>query len=159
MIALQPEVVKEACHKARLTWEQRLQRHTKAFHRQGEWFFVPRPDMKVDRKSILKDEPIQRGNRSKPHIIEELYREGGVEVMVCPKHPNGLLPHEHALLIQNNPAAAKWLWMKRQRDATAYARGKVKHADHATLILPCWHLIAMNTETQSRTMRNVAFLD
>jgi len=40
-----------------------------------------------------------------------------------------------------------------------YARGDVRHSDHATITLPFWHRVMMNTETQSRTMANVAFLD
>ena len=46
-----------------------------------------------------------------------------------------------------------------KRNPTAYARGEVSHVDHATIILPFWHRVMMNTETQSRTMANVAFLD
>ena len=33
------------------------------------------------------------------------------------------------------------------------------HADHATITLPFWNRVMMNTETQSRMMANVAFLD
>ena len=40
-----------------------------------------------------------------------------------------------------------------------YARGTVRHSDHDTITLPFWHCVVMNTETQSRTMANVAFLD
>ena len=36
---------------------------------------------------------------------------------------------------------------------------RCSHADHATITLPFWHRVMMNTETQSRTMANVAFLD
>jgi hypothetical protein len=46
-----------------------------------------------------------------------------------------------------------------RRNPDVYARGAVSHADHATITLPFWHHVMMNTETQSRTMRNVAFLD
>ena len=45
------------------------------------------------------------------------------------------------------------------RNAGVYARGKVRHSDHETIDLPFWHRVLMNTETQSRTMANVAFLD
>jgi len=37
--------------------------------------------------------------------------------------------------------------------------GSVRHRDHATITLPFWHRVIMNTETQGRTMANVAFLD
>jgi len=46
-----------------------------------------------------------------------------------------------------------------RRDMSVYARGAVSHADHATITLPFWHRVLMNTETQSQTMRFVAFLD
>ena len=45
------------------------------------------------------------------------------------------------------------------RNPGVYARGAVSHADHATITLPFWHRVLMNTETQSRTMRFMAFLD
>jgi hypothetical protein len=45
------------------------------------------------------------------------------------------------------------------RDAVVYARGRVRHADHRTITLHGWHRVLMNTEGQSRAMRNVAFLD
>jgi hypothetical protein len=46
-----------------------------------------------------------------------------------------------------------------RRNPGVYARGTVRHSDHATITLPFWHRVIMNTETQSRTMANVAFLD
>ena len=59
----------------------------------------------------------------------------------------------------DNPNAVRWNWRVMQRDAGVYARGTVRHSDHATITLPFWHRVIMNTETQSRTMANVAFLD
>ena len=46
-----------------------------------------------------------------------------------------------------------------RRNPGVFARGKVSHSDHATITLPFWHRVLMNTETQSRTMANVAFQD
>jgi hypothetical protein len=46
-----------------------------------------------------------------------------------------------------------------QRDAAVYARGAIRHPDHRTIWLPFWHRVLMNTETRSRTMQQVAFLD
>jgi hypothetical protein len=34
-----------------------------------------------------------------------------------------------------------------------------EHSDHETITLPFWHRVIMNTETRSRTMAKVAFLD
>ena len=39
-----------------------------------------------------------------------------------------------------------------RRNPGVYARGAVRHSDHATITLPFWHRVIMNTETQSRTM-------
>ena len=40
-------------------------------------------------KLILPHEPIRRGG-GKPHMCEQLYRDGGTTVYVCSRHPNGL---------------------------------------------------------------------
>ncbi len=45
------------------------------------------------------------------------------------------------------------------RAAEVYARGAVSHSDHATITLHGWHRVWMNTETATRQMANVAFLD
>jgi hypothetical protein len=45
------------------------------------------------------------------------------------------------------------------RNAAVYARGPVRHRDHATLTLHDWHEVLMNTESETRQMANVAFLD
>ncbi len=50
-------------------------------------------------------------------------------------------------------------WRRMQRDAAVYARGEIRHPDHRTITLPVWHRVLMNTETRSRTMSQVAFLD
>ncbi len=46
-----------------------------------------------------------------------------------------------------------------KRNPKAYARGTVRHSDHKTITLPCWHEVLMNTENESRTMSKIAFLD
>ena len=46
-----------------------------------------------------------------------------------------------------------------QRNPLVYVRGRVRHPDHATINLRGWHRVVMNTESQARAMRNVAFLD
>jgi hypothetical protein len=112
----------------------------------------------VDGKLILRNEPLRRG-AGKPHLVEQLFRTGGETVQVCSKHPNGLSQAEYKSLLKANPNAARWGWQVMRRNPGVYARGAVSHADHATITLPVWHRVTMNTETQSRTMANVAFLD
>ena len=133
-------------------------RKTDAFIRQGEWFFLPTPDAQVNEKLILPHEPIRRG-RGKPHMCEELYRDGGTTVYVCGRYPNGVTVEEYRRLLKASPDAAKWGWRTMVRDPVVYVRGKITHPDHATVRLSGWHRAAMNTENRSRAMVSVAFLD
>lgn len=157
-LALLPAKVREAADHARLNQSQRTRRHNRAFIRQGEWFFVPAPDLCVDRKLILHDEPIRRGG-GKPHMIAEVFRTRGEAVRVCSRHPNGLTESEYQALITRDPKAMRWGWQGRFRNAEVYARGTVRHRDHATITLHEWHRVWMNTESTTRQMANVAFLD
>jgi hypothetical protein len=43
-----------------------------------------------------------------------------------------------------------------QRNPLVFARGKVRHSDHATITLPFWHRVVMSDE---QSMPNVVFLD
>jgi hypothetical protein len=158
MDALQPAPVRQALASHKVSTNKRYSRKNRAFRRQGEWFFVPEPTFVVDPKLVLRNEPLRRG-AGKPHMVEQLFRTGGETVYVSSRHPNGLLPEESKRLMKSDASAARWGWRMMRRDMGVYARGAVSRADHATITLPFWHRVMMNTETQSRTMRNVAFLD
>lgn len=158
MDALQPADVREALARNHVSSRKRYERKNRAFRRQGEWFFVPEPSLAVDEKLILRDEPLRRG-AGKSHMVEEIFRTGGEIVYVCTRHPNGLTQAEYEGLLKRTPSAARWGWQTMARNPGVYARGAVSHSDHATITLPFWHRVIMNTETQSRTMANVAFLD
>jgi len=158
-LALLPAEVRQAADEARLNQGQRTRRHNRAFIRQGEWFFVPVPGFQVDKKMIHRHEPISRGGGSKPHWVAELYRTGGETVYVCPRYPNGITEREYKRLVAERPAASRWGWERRVRDAGVYARGTVRHPDHATITLHEWHRVWMNTENKTRQKANVAFLD
>jgi len=119
---------------------------------------VPEPSLVVDEKLVLRNEPLRRG-AGKPHLVEQLFRSGGETVHVCTKHPNGISEKEYAELLRVNPKVGRWGWRVMRRNPGVYARGTVRHGDHDTITLPFWHRVVMNTETQSRTMVNVAFLD
>jgi hypothetical protein len=125
--------------------------------RQGEWFFVPRLEEKIDEKLILHNEPLTRGARSKPHRCQDLVRVGGVTVYVNSKHPNGLPEREYAKL--DAQAKKLGMWRVMRRDARVFVRGRIRHSDHKTVILRGWHEVLMNTEHQSLAMQHVAFLD
>jgi hypothetical protein len=158
MDALQPAPVRQALASNKVSTTKRYARKNRAFRRQGEWFFIPEPSLAVDDKLILRNEPLRRG-AGKPHMVEQLFRTGGETVYVCSQHPNGLLTGEYVRLLKANPNSARWEWRMMRRDMGVFARGAVSHADHATITLPFWHRVLMNTETQSRTMAHVAFLD
>ena len=158
MDALQPKEVREALSRNHVSPRKRYARKNGAFRRQGEWFFVPEPAFVVSEKVVLRNEPLRRG-AGKPHIVEQLYRSGGETVHVCGRHPNGVTPDEYRSIVRRNPDATRWGWQVMRRNPGVYARGTLRHSDHATITLPFWHRVLMNTETESRTMGNVAFLD
>ena len=156
--ALMPDEVVNALERNQVKTSHRTKRKNSAFRRQGEWFFVP-TDIKTDPNFIFNNEPISRGAGSTPHIVEFLYREGGVKVYVNPRYPNGLTQEKYDAVIKENPNYKALYWEERTRDAQVYAKGNVKHKDHKTIYLPDWHLVLMNTEPQSAAGRNIAFLD
>ena len=124
----------------------------------GEWFFIPCPDFHPDDKLVLKNEPLRRPG-GKPHVVQFLYRRGGTTVHVCHEYPHGLTHAEYQRLIHRRPEKRNLPWRMMARDPEAFAKGTVKHSDHKTIILPLWHRVAMNTESQANGARNVTFLD
>ena len=154
--ALKPQEVWDAIREHGVAMKDRDHRRTVGFIRQGEWFFIPRPRLKIDPSHVLTREPIRRG-AGKPHVCQFLYRIGGQEVYVCPKYPNGLTGEEYRELSQAE--RDRYAWRTMVRDARVYAKGAIRHPDHKTVWLSFWHQVVMNTETQARAMRNVAFLD
>lgn len=159
MESLKPELVRNLECRKKGKRKKRLRRKTDTFVRQGEWFFVPSPHLRMNERLVLGNEPISRGRGSKPHMCEFLYRDGGTTVYVCNRRPNGLATSDYRNLLKKNPQASKWNWRVMQRDPVVYVRGKVSHPDHATIRLDGWHRVVMNTENQSRAMASVAFLD
>jgi len=156
--SLKPQVVRDEQRLKRVKKRKVNKRRNKAFVRQGEWFFLPRPHVKVDRSMILKNEPITRGDNSKPHMVQEMFRQGGESVMVCSRHPQGLTKAEYYRLVKENPAAENWVWRSTVRNPKAYARGKVTHPDHSALCLLVWHEIVMSNESQFNN-KGLVFID
>ena len=155
--ALQPDAVREAV--ARVRPRDRFRRRNAAYVRQGEWFFLPVPGFAVDEKLVLPSEPLRRGNGGKPHWAEFCYRTGGETVYVCSRHPNGVTEAQYKGILAGSPKAKGWGWRTMRRNPGVYVKGRIRHADHATITLHGWHQVVMNTEGQSKAMRNVAFLD
>jgi hypothetical protein len=157
--ALKPGEVQNAQARQGLKGKARGRRKNAAYVRQGEWFFLPVADMAVDEKLVLRDEPLSRGNGGKPHWADFCYRTGGEIVYVCSRHPNGVSVANHRAILRANPTALRWGWQISARNAGVHVKGRIRHPDHATITLHGWHRVVMNTEGQSKAMRNVAFLD
>jgi hypothetical protein len=155
MRALQPDGVRAAV--ARMRPKDPLRRKNAAYVRQGEWFFLPAPDLVVDANAVRHYEPISRGRGSKPHVVELVYRRGGQLVYVSRRYPSGL--DQRAFDALTEDARRRESWIPMTRDAEVYAKGTVRHPDHATIVLRTWHRIEMNTEQRARAMRHVVFLD
>ena len=157
--ALKPAEVLNAQAQKGLRAEARNRRKNAAYRRQGEWFFLPVPGFVVDEKLVLPNEPLRRGNGGKPHWAEFCYRTGGETVYVCSRHPNGVTEAQYKGILAGTPKAKGWGWRTMRRNPGVFVRGRVRHADHATITLHGWHRVLMNTEGQSKAMKNVAFLD
>lgn len=157
--ALKPREVRLAEAAVGLDLRHRDRRKNAAFRRQGEWFFLPTPDLVVDARRIVTNEPISRGNGGKPHRVDECFRSGGETVYVCPQFPQGVTEIEYRRLIRRDPKLLGRNWRIMLRNAGVYVRGRVRHADHATIFLTDWHRVVMNTETQARAMQHLTFLD
>jgi hypothetical protein len=159
MEALQPAEVRTAVRRKVKRIKNRLRRRNEAFVRQGEWFFVPAPELSVKPQFVRRNEPISRGRGGNSHMCQFLYRTGGELVYVCRRYPQGLTTREYSQVLDSNPTARNWGWTRMQRNAIAYVRGRVWHPDHKTVVLNGWHRVLMNTENEAPGAQAVVFLD
>lgn len=162
MQALQPAFVRRQARRNVKRPKNLFARRNEAFVRQGEWFFVPFPELDFRigfLNQIHKNEPISRGNGSKAHVCQEVFRSRGEAVMVCRKYPGGVSIKRYHELLKQHPKAIRWDWRAMQINAAVYARGTVRHPDHKTIVLDGWHRVFMNTENEAPGMRHVVFLD
>src|ERR1044071_2656443 len=157
--ALQPPLVRWVVGRNLRRQKERFSRRHEALVRRGEGFFVPEPRLDVPEWLLLRNEPLSRGGGSKPHMCQFAYRYGGEVGWVCPRHPNGVLPAQYERLVKGNPKAARWGWQQQRRNPAVYARGRVWHKDHKTVVLDGWHRVVMNTEWQAPFAPRVVFLD
>jgi hypothetical protein len=159
--ALKPLAIRARQTMLRVPTRLRNRRRNAAFRRQGEWFFVPASGWgrdPINEKFVLYNEPLRRG-AGKPHLVEQLYRVAGELVYVCSEYPNGVNQAHYQHILLHDSRSARWNWQALRRNPRVYARGRIRHPDHATITLPDWHRVVLNTETETETMRNVAFLD
>lgn len=156
--ALKPASVRALQDRLGVRAKHRNRRRNQAFVRQGEWFFVPLPRFRASDQAVLRNEPIARSG-GKPHMCEFLVRTGGQAVYVSKGYPKALSSAEHARLLHEKPALRKLPWQMRRRDMTVFVKGRIRHPDHKTVNLACWHQVIPNTESQAPASRHVAFLD
>ncbi|MDX1962268.1 MAG: hypothetical protein SFX18_03890 [Pirellulales bacterium] len=158
MEALKPAQVRERQSQLRLSQAQGHTRHNAAFLRQGEWFFVPVNGLRIDPRTVLNNERLSRG-RGKSHWLEYAYRTGGERVYVSARYPTGITEAKYRELMNRGPRQKNQEWRIMVRNPGLYARGRVRHPDHATIVLHDWHQVLMNRESEAPAMRHVAFLD
>ncbi|MGI9516110.1 MAG: hypothetical protein ACR2NP_03615 [Pirellulaceae bacterium] len=156
--ALKPREVRNAQAVRKVSGKARHRRKNAAFRRQGEWFFLPVVNMTVPDELVLHNEPLRRSG-GKAHWAQYCYRTGGESVYVCSRYPNGVVADQYHKILSGNGRAKNWGWVSMRRNPGVYVCGRIRHPDHATVNLHGWHQVIMNTESQSRAMRHVAFLD
>lgn len=151
---LMPTRIRDHVLKVDLRKKDKFKRHNDAFLRQGEWFFIPRKNMTVDKKYILYNEPLIRNRQSKPHTMSECYRIGGTAVWVWLNRV--LTETQFGQLHKTNPEDSK-KYRQMIRNPQVFCRGKIKHVDHHTLDFGnVWHEVVMNSEFRSASL---GFLD
>jgi hypothetical protein len=158
--ALKPAQVQDSQARQHVRPHAWNRRHNAGFIRQGEWFFVPAPAFEPgDSRFLCHNEPLQAG-RHKAHMAEWLYRAGGVSVYVCTRHPDGLTEKAYRQVLEQNREAKSWNWRVMQRDAQPYVRGRVRHPDHNTIVLPFWHRVYVSAESAATgSQTGLVFLD
>ncbi len=157
MESLKPKQIIDV--QTKLKPKHKNKRKNKAFLRQGEWFFIPSPNIRPDSMLIIKNEPIRRGAGS-AHIVEEVFRSGGVTVYVCNKYPDGVDDRMYRKLIRKEPKARNWGWRTMRQNMNVFGRGKVSHRDHKTIVLKGWHQIIPNRESDAWFVEDtLQFLD
>lgn len=127
-------------------------RRNARFKRQGEWIFEP-TERNFDAYVVLHGEPLQRA-RSKPHIMAEAVRFGGQPVVLCGGREYSDI--EWANLVKQDSSWAAKHHNRMIKDPEVFARGAIRHADHATLILDTWHRVFLNNEARAA---GVSFYD
>lgn len=134
--------------------DELTQRHGARFKRQGEWFFVPADTSSIvgfDKAQIHRSEPLLRPGGGKPHLVSELIRFRGIPVVVAGSKEYSM-DEWSALDPKDRPRYYRMM----HKDPEVYVRGPIRHPDHATLILPDWHRVFVNSEARSA---NLSFYD
>jgi hypothetical protein len=152
-VALQPPIVQMETVKKVGKPTKRVKRKNAAYRRQGEWFFVPTPNIHPDKLFLLKNERLVRTGGGKPHIAEHAYRIGGTTVYT--KGDQTITAKAYDALKSDQRAGWRFMIL----DPVVYVKGKISHPDHATIILHDWHRVFANTESNALGRGNLRFLD
>ena len=152
---LKPAAVREAEQSAGIGTSKKHKRRNAARKRQGEWFFIPRPDLDFDDLEIGRNEMLQRNASSKAHVCEEMCAPTGETVMVNFRTGKQLSVKEYEALETDLRTG----YTARTLTDKVYVRGAVRHPDHATLTLNCWHEVVLSQEGAAGVGRVVTFLD
>jgi hypothetical protein len=121
-------------------------RRNAVFKRQGEWFFVPSRHAFTN-PVIHTNEPLQRTPRSKPHLCEELVRDGGELVYIVGSQ--ALSEARYKERKKSHPDFDAGGVRTMVRNPEVYVRGSVRHPDHATIHLDGWHRVFLNAEVSN----------
>ena len=152
--ALQPDPVRALVARTRPKDPHR--RRNDAYVRQGEWFFVPAPDLRVAEWLVLRNEPLFRPGGT-PHVLEFAHRRGGRSIYVDWMNGRQLSESRYQRLPPKERRSGRW--SRQMVDPELYAKGAVRHPDHATIDLRGWHRVLMNTESRDGAGRLVLFVD
>lgn len=157
MEALKPQPAAVSQTQQKVRKKNLNKRRNAGFVRQGEWFFIPAPEMDARTDLLVhENEPMRRG-QGKPHMAQFLCRLGGETVYVSRAHQEGLTEIEyHAAL---KAGERKDSFMLATRDATVYVKGRISHPDHKTVVLQLWHQVIPNTEAKAAWRPEMVFLD
>jgi hypothetical protein len=155
--ALKPAPVRDL--ESKLKVASRMHRRNAASIRQGEWFFIPCPGLQVDGRLVRVKQTLYRdlypGPRrvnpgthlEKPHWVQFLYRKYG-RMSWVPDFGGPVLGEEEFALLPKSlrKSGGYRAW---RRDLEVYAKGWVRHPDHATVMLTHWHRVQLNNERRT----------
>ena len=159
MDRLQPADVQSRLASERVPFKQRYTRKNRCVSSPGRMVLRAGSSVCGERKTCSPQRAVaSRSGQAAPRggTLPRRRRDG---LCLLPSIPNGVTERQYRRLLQSNPKAAGWRWRVMRRNMRVFARGTVRHSDHATITLPFWHSVHLNTETQSGTMARVAFLD
>jgi hypothetical protein len=139
-----------------LRGRQLHRRRNPAYVRQGEWFFIPAPELRPARMTVRRRAPLWRG-RGKFHMMEFAHERGGTVVYRRRGSDEELTQTELDALpeaVRSDPT-----WRQFRRGTDLYAMGRITHPDHATVVLHGWHEVFANTEWRAKARQHLRFLD